>query len=219
MDVWPSVERQSRSIINSSSDSDSETPHNPNPPRNEHPGGYPLYEGGPTAANLREHEGKLAWTYLSEEKPGKSIASIFCFSSDPSIGRRLMVIRDPTLVFPQTRPEPPSVNVRVKQKTEEAVCLSYFSKCPSSKLSSQANFIRLHYPDVEFASEVIKEQLTEDATSVENRHQFDPFAGNLLSYLPFGVGSRKRTAYMCFPMSETGCDLSKPLDRSPSASC
>lgn len=71
MDVWPSGGSQTKPVIDS--DCESDTPVTKIHRRNDNTaGGYPLYEGGLTSANLWSEKGRLKWTFLSEEIPGIS---------------------------------------------------------------------------------------------------------------------------------------------------
>lgn len=71
----------------------------------------------------------------------------------------------------------------------------------------QANFLRIHLPDVEVASELIREQLSEDITLSRKVERFDPYSGNVLDV--FRNANNPRLACILFPTGETNCDLSK----------
>ena len=76
-----------------------------------------------------------------------------------------------------------------------------------SNVPLQANFLRVYLPDVEVASELIREQLSEDITLSRKFERFDPYSGNVLE--AFWNASNPRLSCVLFPTGETNCDLSK----------
>ena len=60
-------------------------------------------------------------------------------------------------------------------------------------------------------SELIREQVNEEAKFEDSLHAFDPLVGDLLA--PFHVfdGSKRPWSFIAFPMSESGCDLSEDV--------
>ena len=60
-------------------------------------------------------------------------------------------------------------------------------------------------------SELIREQVNEEARLEDSFRAFDPLVGDLLS--PFHVfdGSKRPWGFIAFPMGESGCDLSEDI--------
>lgn len=71
--------------------------------------------------------------------------------------------------------------------------------------------MRTHYPDVDIASDVIRAELTEDARHASESLEMDPFDGNKLAFLTRPERTRRKLAYLAFPVGPTGRDLSMLL--------
>ncbi|KAF8211474.1 hypothetical protein K438DRAFT_1709725 [Mycena galopus ATCC 62051] len=144
---------------------------------------YPVLDVGTlAAATLVEENGRLQWTHIinTVSKGGTASARL-------KTGKSVMV-------FPATRPPPlrmPSMSIT--QRAEQG-----------------ANFLRAHVPDIDIASELIREQLTEDARLLRQLEEFDPYVGNQLEPIVVQSGSNQ-SAFLAFPMG----DLSRDLNISP----
>jgi len=69
----------------------------------------------------------------------------------------------------------------------------------------QANFLRTFLPDVEIASELIRDRLVEETALYRELEQFDPYSGNLLEYVePQNTCDQ---VVLLFPSGETNRDL------------
>jgi len=73
----------------------------------------------------------------------------------------------------------------------------------------KANFLRTHFPDVDIAENLIREQLTIDARITRKLEEFDPQVGNLLDVVCFPEVQSKQPACLVFPMGELNRDLSE----------
>jgi hypothetical protein len=64
---------------------------------------------------------------------------------------------------------------------------------------------------VDVPSELIREQVNEEAKLEDSLRAFDPLVGDLLA--PFHVfdGSKRPCGFIAFPMGESGCDLSEGI--------
>jgi hypothetical protein len=64
---------------------------------------------------------------------------------------------------------------------------------------------------VDVPSELIREQVNEEAKLEDSLRAFDPLVGDLLA--PFHVfdGSKRPLGLIAFPMGESGCDLSEDI--------
>jgi hypothetical protein len=64
---------------------------------------------------------------------------------------------------------------------------------------------------VDVPSELIREQVNEEAKLEDSLRAFDPLVGDLLA--PFHVfdGSKRPCGFIAFPMGESGCDLSEDI--------
>lgn len=76
-----------------------------------------------------------------------------------------------------------------------------------SSLSTQAHFLRTSLPDVDLASELLRDEITTDARITHKLKEFDPYVGNLLGTVWCSYASAK-TAFLVFPMGELNRDLS-----------
>jgi hypothetical protein len=77
----------------------------------------------------------------------------------------------------------------------------------STQGTNQANFLRTSLPDIDIASDLIRDHLTEDARFNEGLKTFDPQLGNTLSVVYLPEHSRM-PAVLAFPMGELRRDLS-----------
>lgn len=74
----------------------------------------------------------------------------------------------------------------------------------------QADFLRTYYPDVDIPAELIREELAEDSKASSDLQAFDPYAGDLLATLVCrSERTRKKHAFLTFPMGQTGSELSE----------
>ncbi|EKM55190.1 uncharacterized protein PHACADRAFT_208714 [Phanerochaete carnosa HHB-10118-sp] len=106
-------------------------------------------------------------------------------------GRKLIARGEAVKIFPASRPEwHPEPQVSVKHQAEQG-----------------ANFLRTRYPDVDIASELIREELEETSRLSSEVQIFDPYAGNLLSVVSCGARTGRNASFLAFPMGQTGCDL------------
>lgn len=64
---------------------------------------------------------------------------------------------------------------------------------------------------MDISSELLREQINEEAKLEDSLHAFDPLVGDLLA--PFHVfdGSKRPWNFIAFPMGESGCDLSENI--------
>ncbi|KAF4615131.1 hypothetical protein D9613_003155 [Agrocybe pediades] len=94
-----------------------------------------------------------------------------------------------TTVFPPTCSTPaPRKSGSVQQSAEQG-----------------ANFLRTFLPDVEIASELIRDRLIEETAIARELEQFDPYLGNLLDYTE--AQSNENHVSLFFPTGETNRDL------------
>ncbi|KAH9951994.1 hypothetical protein B0H21DRAFT_829833 [Amylocystis lapponica] len=113
------------------------------------------------------------------------------FISGDASGRRLLPRGDPVVVFPDTRPHAfRDANVSVLQRAEQS-----------------AHYLRTYHPDMEFSSELIRNEIVEDVRVSKALHRFDPAAGTMINAFTCLNGSRDQSAFLAFPMGETYCDL------------
>ncbi|KAJ6516226.1 hypothetical protein C8R45DRAFT_889673 [Mycena sanguinolenta] len=136
---------------------------------------YPVLEHGTLgAATLVEgNDGRLEWAHITKT-PGQE-----------SRGR--LRSSKPAAVFPATRPPPfQAPRTSITQRAEQG-----------------AHFLRAHFPDIDIASELIRDALTEDATIVREFDERDPYAGNVLEPLITAAND----AFLAFPMGELSRDL------------
>lgn len=129
--------------------------------------------------------------------------------------RRLTARNHVVKIFPASRPEwPGGPRLGVKYQAEQGV--SVCVDCGIRVLTSyKANFLRTHYPDVDIASDLIREELEESSRLFSELRIFDPYAGNQLVPVMCGARTARNASFMAFPMGRTGCDLSKTLSAVP----
>ena len=60
-------------------------------------------------------------------------------------------------------------------------------------------------------SELIREQVNEEAKFEDSLHAFDPLIGDLLALSHVFDGSKRSCGFIAFPMGESGCDLSEDI--------
>ncbi|GJE90784.1 hypothetical protein PsYK624_069280 [Phanerochaete sordida] len=109
--------------------------------------------------------------------------------------RRLTARNDAAKIFPASRAQQPTeTRVNIKHQAEQG-----------------ANFLRTHYPDVDIASELIREELEETTRLISELDTFDPYAGNLLSVVSCGTRTGRNASFLAFPTGQTGCDLNISL--------
>lgn len=65
------------------------------------------------------------------------------------------------------------------------------------------------YPDIDVPTEVIRDEITQDAGILQEKANFDPAEGNTLQAIFHDDGTRKRSAVLAFPMGDTRTQLSK----------
>ncbi|KAI0078199.1 hypothetical protein K474DRAFT_1674351 [Panus rudis PR-1116 ss-1] len=129
-----------------------------------------------------------ALTAASLVRKGNRLNWTFLSSEKPE--RRLVETRSPTTIFPATRPLSLHSSLTAFQQTEQTT-----------------HFIRTHYPDVEFASEIIRENIAESSSDTAKLSNFDPYRGNVVNAFSYSRSDRKLDAYLAFSVGETGCDL------------
>ncbi|KAJ7781591.1 hypothetical protein B0H16DRAFT_1498983 [Mycena metata] len=94
-------------------------------------------------------------------------------------------------VFPPTRPPPLQIpKISILQRAEQG-----------------ANFLRTYFPDIDIASDLLRDQLTEDAKVLRQFEDFDPYVGNQLEAIVRSDSASKQTALLAFPMGELNQDL------------
>ncbi|KAK7061434.1 60S ribosomal protein [Favolaschia claudopus] len=129
--------------------------------------------------------GLLGTATLFEENGRLEWSQVFKNSS-----RARLKTGNPTDVFPATRPPPWQMpKMRIPQRAEQG-----------------ANFLRTFLPDIDVPSELIREQLTEDAEELRQFEEFDPYAGNQLETIVLSDTS-SLAAFVAFPMGELSRDL------------
>jgi hypothetical protein len=82
---------------------------------------------------------------------------------------------------------------------------------PTTYPTPKAHFLRTYYPDVDVPSELIREQVNEEAKFEDSLHAFDPLVGDLLAPFHMFDGSKRPWSFIAFPMGESGCDLSEDV--------
>ncbi|KAK0210915.1 hypothetical protein DFS33DRAFT_1250416 [Desarmillaria ectypa] len=97
----------------------------------------------------------------------------------------------PVKIFPATRP--PSI--------------TFPRITPGRRAERGANFLRTHFPDVEIAAELIREEIETDAKVSHDRDVYNPYDGNLLETVTSYESSRPVSLHLAFPMGELGRDL------------
>ncbi|KAI0699676.1 hypothetical protein BC835DRAFT_1304385 [Cytidiella melzeri] len=106
-------------------------------------------------------------------------------------GRRLYAKGSPVKIFPATFLKALATpRLSNKQKAEQG-----------------AHFLRTHYPDVDIASELIRGELAEDAHRTSELLTLHPYCGNKLALITCSERTRRKSAYLAFPVGPTGCDL------------
>ncbi|KIP12300.1 hypothetical protein PHLGIDRAFT_113776 [Phlebiopsis gigantea 11061_1 CR5-6] len=70
-----------------------------------------------------------------------------------------------------------------------------------------ANFLRTHYPDVDIVSDLIRDELAENARLASQLQDFDPYLGSLLTPVISSGRSGRQVAFLAFPMGPTGAGL------------
>ena len=78
----------------------------------------------------------------------------------------------------------------------------------ASLTSSQAQFIRTYYPDVDIPAEIIRAEIAEDDRATRTWQSSDIFSGNLIDVCTVQL-ARKTVSYLAFPMGETNNQLSQ----------
>ncbi|OBZ69202.1 Solute carrier family 25 member 47-A [Grifola frondosa] len=146
--------------------------------RTESPWNYPVVE-----------QGSLGSATLCR-KDGNRLEWTFLVENNS--GRRLTPRGGPVEILPPTRIYPLRVpTATILQRAEQG-----------------AHFLRTYFPDVDIPAELIREEITEDARTMQQFHKYDPYAGNMLESLSFFDGPRKKLAFLAFPMGGTNSDLS-----------
>ncbi|KIK57712.1 hypothetical protein GYMLUDRAFT_203313 [Collybiopsis luxurians FD-317 M1] len=74
------------------------------------------------------------------------------------------------------------------------------------RVEQGANFLRTHFPDIDIAAELVRQELSADAQVTRALEQYDPFSGNTLELLHI-PDAHSTPIFLVFPMGETGCDL------------
>ncbi|SJL00535.1 uncharacterized protein ARMOST_03848 [Armillaria ostoyae] len=97
----------------------------------------------------------------------------------------------PVKVFPATRPPSPTLP----------------RMTPGRGAERGANFLRTHFPDVDIAAELIREEIETDAKDVHDKGVYNPYDGNLLETVISYESSRPVSLHLAFPMGELGRDL------------
>ncbi|KAG7447915.1 uncharacterized protein BT62DRAFT_986039 [Guyanagaster necrorhizus] len=103
----------------------------------------------------------------------------------------LYSISEPVKVFPATRP--PSItlpHMTLRRRAERG-----------------ANFLRTHFPEVEIAAELIREEIETDAKVLRDQDVYNPYDGNLLETVISYDSLRPTSSHLAFPMGELGRDL------------
>jgi hypothetical protein len=64
---------------------------------------------------------------------------------------------------------------------------------------------------VDIPTELIREQVGEEAKLEDSLSAFDPLLGDLLTAFHVSDGAKRPWGFMAFPMGESGCDLSEDV--------
>jgi hypothetical protein len=174
---------------------------------------YPFLEPGLIGAATLSPK-SFGWTFfsnplLSERSQCTIILALFLLLFHTDVIERRLTCREHLEIFPPTRAVPQkSEKASIKRHAEQGVCnaptrngLEY------SNIPLQANFLRVYLPDIDVASELIRQQLSEDITLSRKFERFDPYSGNVLE--AFRDESNPRLSCLLFPTGETKCELSK----------
>ncbi|CAL1705209.1 unnamed protein product [Somion occarium] len=112
------------------------------------------------------------------------------FLSEERTDKKLVLTRDAVKVFPSTKSLPHKSTLGIKQVAEQT-----------------SHFLRLHYPDVDLPSEVIRDHIAEDALIERKLSTFDPYIGNTLTTFSRPTERGELASYVAFPMGETSSEL------------
>ena len=77
-----------------------------------------------------------------------------------------------------------------------------------AEYTPQAQFLRTHYPDIDIAADVLHAEIMEDARYADSYAELNPYAGNNLAFITFSERTRRKSAYLAFPLGPIGRDLS-----------
>ncbi|KAJ7047696.1 hypothetical protein C8F04DRAFT_1059775 [Mycena alexandri] len=100
-------------------------------------------------------------------------------------------IGDAVTVFPPTRPPPLQLpKISILHRAEQG-----------------ANFLRTYLPDIDIASDLLRDQLTQDAKVLRQFEDFDPYVGNQLEAIIRSDTASKQSVFLAFPMGELNRDL------------
>ena len=64
---------------------------------------------------------------------------------------------------------------------------------------------------MDIASDLIRSELVEEAHRSSDLTTFDSHSGNKLAFVTFPERTRRKSAYLAFPMGPTGCNLEEYL--------
>ncbi|KAK0463972.1 uncharacterized protein EV420DRAFT_1476592 [Desarmillaria tabescens] len=146
---------------------------------------YPnLDHGLLEALTLVEKGNRLEWSSLV-----KNYAILKAVSTDSDPFK--LQAGKPVKIFPETRP--PSITLPRMTLGRRA--------------ERGANFLRTHFPDVEVAAELIREEIETDARVLHDRSVYNPYDGNLLETVTSYESSTPVSLHLAFPMGELGRDL------------
>jgi hypothetical protein len=73
--------------------------------------------------------------------------------------------------------------------------------------AKKADFLRVHYPDIDISGEVIRDEIMIDAATFENAREFDPYQSSLLEPIYTGCDPTKRTTFLALSMDELKREL------------
>jgi len=172
---------------------------------------YPFLEPGLIGAATLSPE-SFGWTFFSNpllpESQCTIIFALFLLLSHVGVIERRLKCRERLEIFPPTRAVPQKLEKGIKRRAEQGVCkMSTRNGLGYSNIPLQANFLRVYLPDVEVASELIRQQLSEDITLSRKFERFDPYLGNVLE--AFRNAGNPRLSCILFSTGETNCNLSK----------
>ncbi|KAI0949968.1 hypothetical protein AcW1_006160 [Taiwanofungus camphoratus] len=112
--------------------------------------------------------------------------------------RKLIPKGNPLKVFPETRHlRKHNFAIPLLQRAEQG-----------------ANFLRTYYPDIDVPTELIRDEIIQDAHAIRALETFDPYTGNMLEILCHS-GTQDNSAFLAFPMGDSFRELNlSPLNYS-----
>lgn len=131
------------------------------------------------------------------------------FHSDNATERKLIPKGNPLKVFPETRHlRKHNFAIPLLQRAEQGVGISVPPFGGALNLFVQANFLRTYYPDIDVPTELIRDEIIQDAHAIRALETFDPYTGNMLEILCHS-GTQDNSAFLAFPMGDSFRELSQ----------